>query len=72
MAASLLPGRTKKESLMHTPFGHLTYCTNIHPGESWQDHFDAIQQHVPVVKKSFHLISLLALACAYRISQVYN
>ncbi len=37
---------------MHTSFGHLTYCTNIHPGESWQDHFDAIQQHVPVVKKT--------------------
>jgi hypothetical protein len=52
MAASLLPGRTKKESLMHTSFGHLTYCTNIHPGESWQDHFDALQQHVPVVKKT--------------------
>lgn len=37
---------------MHTSFGHLTYCTNIHPGESWQDHFDAIKQHVPVVKKT--------------------
>ncbi len=52
MAASLLPGRTKKESLMHTPFGHLTYCTITHPGERWQDHLNALQQHVPVVKKT--------------------
>ncbi len=37
---------------MHTPFGHLSYCTNIHPGESWKDHFNALRQHVPVVKKT--------------------
>ena len=37
---------------MKTPFGHLTYCTNIHSGESWQDHFAQLQQHVPSIKKS--------------------
>jgi hypothetical protein len=31
--------------------GHLTYCTNIHAGESWEDHFAALQQNIPVVKK---------------------
>ncbi|HZX74484.1 MAG TPA: xylose isomerase, partial [Cyclobacteriaceae bacterium] len=36
---------------MNTPHGHLTYCTNIHPGESWVDHFGALRQHIPEVKK---------------------
>jgi len=36
---------------VNTPFGHLTYCTNIHPGESWADHFTALRQHVPEIKK---------------------
>lgn len=31
--------------------GHLTYCTNIHPGESWADHFAAIQQNFPQIKR---------------------
>ncbi|RCH53828.1 xylose isomerase [Mucilaginibacter hurinus] len=30
--------------------GHLTYCTNIHAGESWAAHFDALQQNFPLVK----------------------
>lgn len=37
---------------MHTPFGHLSYCTNIHPGESWNDHFAQLKQHVPQIRKS--------------------
>lgn len=36
---------------MQTPFGHLTYCTNIHAGESWDDHFAALRGNVPAVKK---------------------
>jgi hypothetical protein len=36
---------------MQTPYGHLTYCTNIHPGESWQDHFAAIREAFPHIKK---------------------
>jgi hypothetical protein len=35
---------------MHTSFGHLSYCTNIHPGESWQEHFAEIKKSVPVIK----------------------
>ncbi len=31
--------------------GHLTYCSNIHPGESWEEVFQALQTHLPVVKK---------------------
>ncbi len=29
----------------------ITYCTNIHPGESWQDIFTAISRNAPVVKE---------------------
>ena len=36
---------------MRTPYGHLTYCTNIHAGESWADHFAALRQNIPVIKK---------------------
>ena len=36
---------------MKTPLGHLGYCTNIHAGESWPDHFAALQQAVPELKK---------------------
>ena len=36
---------------MKTPLGHLGYCTNIHPGESWADHFAALQQAVPELKQ---------------------
>lgn len=28
----------------------ITYCTNIHPGESWQEVFAALRQHIPAVK----------------------
>ncbi len=28
----------------------LTYCTNIHPGESWREIFRAIREHAPAVK----------------------
>lgn len=30
--------------------GHLTYCTNIHPGESWAAMADALTRHVPGIK----------------------
>jgi hypothetical protein len=36
---------------MHTSRGYLTYCTNIHAGESWTDHFAALQQNIPGIKK---------------------
>ncbi|MCU0449908.1 MAG: metabolite traffic protein EboE [Bernardetiaceae bacterium] len=29
---------------------HLTYCTNIHPGESWAETFAAWQTHVPGIR----------------------
>lgn len=35
---------------MHTPYGHLTYCSNIHAGENWGDHFSQLQAFIPAVK----------------------
>lgn len=36
---------------MKTPLGHLGYCTNIHAGETWTDHFAALQQAIPHLKQ---------------------
>jgi hypothetical protein len=36
---------------MLTNSGHLTYCTNIHSGEKWTDHFNEIQKNFPGIKK---------------------
>lgn len=39
---------------MQTSFGHLTYCTNIHPGENWESHFEAIKKNVPAIKSELY------------------
>ena len=36
---------------MKTLLGHLGYCTNIHPGETWTDHFAALQEAIPTLKQ---------------------
>jgi hypothetical protein len=30
----------------------ITYCTNIHPGESWQEAFENLRLHIPAVKSA--------------------
>jgi hypothetical protein len=35
---------------MKTNQGHLSYCSNIHPGEIWAQHFAELQKNVPLVK----------------------
>ncbi len=35
---------------MKTTIGHLTYCSNIHAGEEWQEHFAILQKSVPAIK----------------------
>jgi len=30
--------------------GHLSYCTNIHSGESWKDHFNVLKTNFPGIK----------------------
>jgi hypothetical protein len=36
---------------MDTLYGQLTYCSNIHPGETWEEHFAQLQQHIPLIKE---------------------
>jgi hypothetical protein len=36
---------------MITPYGHLTYCSNIHPGEKWADHFQALRDNLPFIRR---------------------
>jgi hypothetical protein len=36
---------------MQTTRGHLTYCTNIHAGDTWPDHFAKLQENIPVIKQ---------------------
>jgi sugar phosphate isomerase/epimerase len=36
--------------VQHRPPLHLTYCLNIHPGESWAENFEAIKRHTLGVK----------------------
>lgn len=35
---------------MITKSGHLTYCSNIHTGENWSDHFNEIRKYFPLIK----------------------
>lgn len=35
---------------METKHGHFSYCSNIHPGEIWQEHFSELKKNVPLVK----------------------
>lgn len=37
---------------MQTPKGHLTYCSNIHPGETWPEHFANLKASIPTIKKN--------------------
>jgi hypothetical protein len=34
----------------HADLGHLTYCSNIHPGETWPEVFSNLQRHLPAIK----------------------
>ncbi|SFR49084.1 hypothetical protein SAMN04490243_2209 [Robiginitalea myxolifaciens] len=30
---------------------HITYCTNIHPGESWEDTYTALKSNLPAIRR---------------------
>ncbi len=57
---------------------HLTYCTNIHPGESWNEVFANLQQYIPVLKsrlspeKPFGIGLRLANIAAKELLQTVN
>ncbi len=46
---------------METSFGQLTYCSNIHSGESWKEHFLSLQNSVPEIKSSISSLSAMGL-----------
>jgi sugar phosphate isomerase/epimerase len=35
---------------MKTSYGHLSYCSNIHPGEDWKEHFSVLKTSIPEIK----------------------
>jgi hypothetical protein len=37
--------------VQHKPQLHLTYCLNVHPGESWAENFEAIKEKALAVKE---------------------
>lgn len=40
---------------------HLTYCTNIHPGESWDATFDNIKEYIPKIKTELYVDKAFAI-----------
>src|SRR5688572_7996956 len=38
--------------LIQSPDCHLSYCTNIHPGESWSEVDRALRNYLPAIKKT--------------------
>jgi hypothetical protein len=44
---------TAERAMKITSGAHLTYCTNIHRGETWPDTFVALKRHLPEVKRLF-------------------
>ncbi len=36
--------------LANAELGHLTYCSNIHPGETWPEVFSNLQRYLPAIK----------------------
>jgi sugar phosphate isomerase/epimerase len=46
---------------MKTNYGHLTYCSNIHPGENWTDHFAELRQNVPYIRSKTSGTEALAI-----------
>ncbi|HSI75951.1 MAG TPA: hypothetical protein VK957_08645, partial [Lunatimonas sp.] len=33
---------------------HLTYCSNIHPGESWKETFENLEKYIPEIKNNLN------------------
>lgn len=36
--------------VQHKPQLHLTYCLNVHPGEGWDENFQALQEHTTAIR----------------------
>lgn len=46
---------------MLTSEGHLTYCTNIHPGNNWLDHFASLKENFPLIKNDISPNAAMAI-----------
>ena len=51
-----------------SPGVHLTYCTNIHRGETWVDTFSALKRHLPEVKS--HVSPKRSMGVGLRLSAI--
>ncbi len=47
---------------------HFTYCTNIHAGENWTDHFNALKENFPAIKND--LSPDASMGIGLRLSQI--
>ncbi len=45
---------------------HFSYCTNIHPGESWEETFQALKNNLPLVKEK--IVPLEKMGIGLRLS----
>jgi hypothetical protein len=46
---------------MLTSEGHLTYCTNIHSGNDWPDHFASLKTNFPLIKSDISPNAAMAI-----------
>jgi len=46
---------------MLTSEGHLTYCTNIHSGNDWPDHFASLKANFPLIKNEISPNAAMAI-----------
>ncbi|GAA5222238.1 metabolite traffic protein EboE [Membranihabitans marinus] len=44
---------------IHT--GHLTYCSNIHSGEQWEDHFQQLKENFPTIHQKTYPQNKMAI-----------
>ncbi|MFZ6779148.1 metabolite traffic protein EboE [Undibacterium sp. Ji83W] len=49
---------------------HLTYCTNIHAGESWDEVVASLDETIPVLRKKLELVDGQAFGIGLRLSAV--
>ena len=48
--------------------GHLTYCTNIHPGETWEEVFESLKKYSVSIKDK--LVTDAPLGIGLRLSKI--
>lgn len=49
---------------------HLTYCTNIHAGESWDEVVASLDETIPVLRKKLELADGQSFGIGLRLSAI--